>query len=391
MERAPKQPFAQDLLKRGPPKPTPAHPYWRFLTQPPRVCTPEFHAFRVSVFTDEGWRKLVSLLDEHVTRPEAVEDWYEAIVDAIGNFTGFDQDTRPDPHNILTFLSQAYTAAFEPPEEEAIAREVKEQLISELRNLHATLRRMGVRPERLVAEVPEIKEIVEARTAQALKKQQELIRQLEEKVAQLIREREKAPPPPGPTAPPEAVFMPPPRELTEAEKKDLEELFKREMALRGLPLKTPTINYLDLFRAYLERWKMVPAKRIRENRIPNLIAAIEEALTQRTRVTQEELTRRIRQSEAKFRVGDYVNYEGKNYRVLEVVEIDQTGRYSYRLEGVEGLIDEGLLRKVEVPPPEFSVGDPVILDGNTRKGYIVVDRKFDFEANEWKYDLEEIT
>jgi hypothetical protein len=387
MERAPKQPFAQDLLKRGPPKPTPAHPYWRFLTQPPHVCTPEYHAFRVSVFTDEGWRKLVSLLDEHVTRPEAVEDWYEAIVDAIGNFTGFDQDTRPDPHNILTFLSQAYTVAFEPPEEEAIARETKEQMLRELRELLDALRRMGVRPERLMAEVPEIKEIVEARTAQALKKQQELIRQLEEKVAQLIREREKAPPPPRPTAPPEAVFMPPPRELTEAEKKDLEEWFKREMALRGLPLKTEGVNYLDLFRAYLERWKMVPAKRIRENRIPNLIAAIEEALTKKTRVAPDVLGRRIQQAEAKFRVGDYVNYEGKNFRVLEVVEIDGTGRYSYRLEGVEGLVDEALLREVKLPKPKFNVGDKVMFEG---RGWVVISRRFDFNAQTWVYRLRSV-
>ena len=175
--------------------------------------------------------------------------------------------------------------------------------------------------------------------------------------------------------------------LTEAEKKDLEELFEREMALRGLPLKTERVNYLDLFRAYLERWKMVDAKRIKEKRIPILIAAIEEALEKETPVSPDIVTSRIQQAEAKFRVGDYVNYEGKNFRVLEVVEIDGTGRYSYRLEGVEGLVDEALLREVKLPKPKFNVGDKVMFEG---KGWVVISRRFDFNAQTWIYDLKPV-
>ena len=101
------------------------------------------------------------------------------------------------------------------------------------------------------------------------------------------------------------------------------------------------------------------------------------------------LTRWIPQSEAKFRVGDYVVYEGRNRRVLEIVEKDGTGRYCYRLEGVEGLVDEALLQKVPVPPPRLSVGETVILKVDVKGGYIVVDCYFDFERNKWRYELEE--
>jgi len=178
--------------------------------------------------------------------------------------------------------------------------------------------------------------------------------------------------------------------LTDEQEAELVDVFKSEMALRNIPLKTSAADYLATFRALVREWRNVPFDRIKNQRIPNLIGAIvegrEEARPGRT--GREELARRIQRAEAKFHKDDVIEHEGNLRRVLEVNEIDATGNYAYRLEGVEDAIDESLLKKANIPAARFNVEDNVVYRG---KGFLVLDRIFDISDRAWRYRLKEVT